>query len=286
MKRVLLIVLLAIGSLGAFAQESLILHYDFMNDNGKVVRDKSASHFDGTLQGSASLESGCVYLGNEDGYIDLGKGIGEKLQQLRQFTIAVRYKVDADASLKGQGYFLWAFSTLPLNTQTEGRYQAYKLNVQRSENSVGGWKNETLMDIGKPSEKGNWQYVVYTQNDDEGRLFLNGKLVAFNNKMFTMSETFPKEAPVYNWMGRAPFKGDSYLKGTRISDVRMYDSALTEKEIRELYNELELGDLSRHDFMYTGQSKNRRIYKIQNGEIVWKYDNRSINLAVVINVKL
>ncbi len=273
MKRVLLIVLLAIGSLGAFAQESLILHYDFMNDNGKVVRDKSASHFDGTLQGSASLESGCVYLGNEDGYIDLGKGIGEKLQQLRQFTIAVRYKVDAEASLKGQGYFLWAFSTLPLNTQTEGRYQAYKLNVQRSENSVGGWKNETLMDIGKPSEKGNWQYVVYTQNDDEGRLFLNGKLVAFNNKMFTMSETFPKEAPIYNWMGRAPFKGDSYLKGTRISDVRMYDSALTEKEIRELYNELQLGDLSRHDFMYTGQSKNRRIYKIQEGEIVWKYDN-------------
>lgn len=275
MKRIWLFGCLIACFLEALAQENLILHYDFLNDKGSVVRDKSASRWDATLHGSATLEDGCVYLGNKDGYIDLGEAIGKKLQQMRQFTIAVRYRVEAQASLKGQGYFLWAFSTLPLNTQTEGRYQAYKLNVQRSENSIGGWKNETLMDVGKPSEKGNWQYVVYTQNDEEGRLFLNGQLVAFNNRMFTMAETFPQEAPTYNWMGRAPFKGDSYLKGTRISDVRMYDTALTEKEIRDLYNELQLGDLARHDFMYTGQSKNRRIYQVKDGEIVWKYDNVS-----------
>lgn len=269
----LVVSLMTFFSLAAMAQENLILHYDFKGDQGTVVRDKSASQFDGTLKGSASVENGTVYLGNEDGYIDMGEAIGKKLQQLRQFTIAVRYKVDSEASLKGQGYFLWAFSTLELNTQTEGRYHAYKLNVQRAENSVGGWKNETLMDLGKPSAKGEWQYVVYTQNDDEGRLFLNGRLVAFLNGMFTMAKTFPKEAPVYNWMGRAPFKGDSYLKGTRISDVRMYDTALTEKEVRDLYNDVQQGDLSRYDFMYTGQSKNRRIFKVKDGNIVWRYDN-------------
>ena len=166
MKR-LLISLLSLFSLGLMAQENLILHYDFLGDQGTVVRDKSASHFDGTLKGSAAVGDGTVYLGNENGYIDMGEAVGKKLQQLRQFTIAVRYKVDSEASLKGQGYFLWAFSTLELNTQTEGRYHAYKLNVQRAENSVGGWKNETLMDIGKPSAQGEWQYVVYTQNDDE-----------------------------------------------------------------------------------------------------------------------
>ncbi|MBQ7968076.1 MAG: DUF362 domain-containing protein [Bacteroidaceae bacterium] len=230
----LLFTLLACLSMGAMAQEGLILHYDFVGDEGTTVRDKSDSHHDGTLKGSASVADGTVYLGNEDGYIDLGEGIGKQLKQLRQFTVAVRYKVDSEASLKGQGYFLWAFSTMEFNTQTEGRYHAYKLNVQRAENSVGGWKNETLMDLGKPSEKGNWQYVVYTQNDDEGRLFLNGRLVAFLNGTFTMTETFPKEAPTYNWMGRAPFKGDSYLKGTSIDDVRMYSTALTEKEVRDL----------------------------------------------------
>ena len=53
----------------------------------------------------------------------------------------------------------------------------------------------------------------------------------------------------------------------------MYDSALTEKEVRDLYNDVQQGDLSRYDFMYTGQSKNRRIFKVENGEIVWRYDN-------------
>ncbi|MBQ8580736.1 MAG: LamG domain-containing protein [Alistipes sp.] len=274
MKRALLIAILVCSSLNLAAQEGLLLHYDFRGDSGRVVVDKSDSHFDGKLCGSAVLDAEGVYLGNENGYIDLGEKIGARLQQCRQFSIAVRYKVDSEASLKGQGYFLWAFSTMELNTFTEGRYHAYKLNIQRAENSVGGWKNETLMDLGKPSTKGEWQYVVYTQNDDEGRLFLNGRLVAFNNAMFTMSESFPTEAPRYNWMGRAPFKGDSYLKGAHLSDVRIYSTSLTEKEVRTLYNEVQQGDLSRYDFMYTGQSKNRRIFKVEAGEIVWRYDNK------------
>lgn len=107
----LLFTLLVCLSMAAMAQEGLILHYDFVGDEGTTVRDKSDSHHDGTLKGSASVADGTVYLGNEDGYIDLGEGIGKELQQLRQFTVAVRYKVDSEASLKGQGYFLWAFST-------------------------------------------------------------------------------------------------------------------------------------------------------------------------------
>ena len=268
-----MILLAVCSALTLSAQESLILHYDFRGVQGRTVVDQSASHFDGKLCGSAVVDAEGIYLGNENGYIDLGEEIGKRLQQSRQFTVAVRYKVESEASLKGQGYFLWAFSTLELNTFTEGRYHAYKLNIQRAENSVGGWKNETLMDLGKASAKGEWQYVAYTQNDDEGRLFLNGRLVAFNNAMFTMSETFPTEAPRYNWMGRAPFKGDSYLKGTHLADVRIYTTALTEKEIRTLYNEVQQSDLSRHNFMYTGQSKNRRIFKVEGGEIVWRYDN-------------
>ncbi len=97
----LFITLLAFLPMGAMAQENLILHYDFVDDEGTVVHDKSASHLDGTLKGSATVADGTVYLGGEDGYIDLGEGIGKRLQQLRQFTIAVRYKVDEEASLKG-----------------------------------------------------------------------------------------------------------------------------------------------------------------------------------------
>ena len=49
-----------------------------------------------------------------------------------------------------------------------------------------------------------------------------------------IAETFPEEAPTFNWMGKAPFRGDKYLAGTMISDVRIYDRALSEEEIEKL----------------------------------------------------
>ena len=119
----LLISLLTLCCLSLPAQENLILHYDFKGDQGTTIRDKSQSHFDATLKGSARLESEGVNLGNEEGYIDMGTPIGQKLKRLDQFTIAVRYRVANEASLKGHGYLLWAFSTLELNTQTEGPWE-------------------------------------------------------------------------------------------------------------------------------------------------------------------
>jgi len=224
------------------AQKSIMLHYDFRKCDGSTIFDRTKNHFDGQLKGSAKYvkEASGNYadLGNEEGYIDMGTGIGKKLQATNAFTIAVRYKVDETASLKGNGYFLWAFSTLDYNTQTEGRYQAYKLNVQRSENSIGGWSHETLLDVGKPSEKGKWIHAVYTQDGHDGRLYINGEEVAHNAQMFPMSETFPNEAPTFNWLGRAPFKGDAYLAKTAISDVRVYSEALSEKQVKKLCKKL------------------------------------------------
>ena len=50
--------LLACFAIGAMAQENLILHYDFVGDEGTTVSDKSNSHHDGTLKGSASVADG------------------------------------------------------------------------------------------------------------------------------------------------------------------------------------------------------------------------------------
>lgn len=278
MKRFFLSLFCSIAAFFCTAQPVPVLHYDFGRSGGSLVKDVSGSGLDGRLCGSARLETrgrtALVNLGYDGGYIDMGPEIGRILKGSKSFTVAVRYLVENEASLKGNGYFLWAFSTQELNTRTEGRYHAYKLNIQRSENSVGGWTRETLMDVGKPSAKGEWQHVVYTQDGTFGRLYLNGRLVAFNNDMFTMSRTFPgKEVPVYNWMGRAPFPGDSFLAGTLVSDVRVYSGALTDREVRILSNAVLREDLSAHDFLYCGESHDRRIFKISDGRIVWRYDN-------------
>lgn len=228
--------LLLLTSYTASAQ--LVLHYDFSRSKATKVRDLSGHQNHGTLHGSATIErigkQRVVNLGNNEGYIDMGAAIGRTLQQSEAFTVAVRYLVSEEASLKGNGYFLWAFSTLQLNTKTEGRYHAYKLNIQRSENSIGGWTRETLMDVGKPSDKGVWQYAVYTQDGTVGRLYVNGQLVAQNDEMFSMQTTFPDDAPAYNWIGRAPFMGDAYLAGTLVDQVRVYTEALTAEQVAQL----------------------------------------------------
>ena len=237
MKKLLILTIATLMGTQCFSQK-LILHYDFKKAENGLVTDRTKSHYDGSLMGSAKIESAqdgnCADLGYGNGYIDMGSNIGKKLQSIDEFTVAVKYKVDEKASLQGNGYFLWAFSTLEQNTQHEGRYHAYKLNVQRGENSIGGWANETIIEIGKQSEKGKWLHVVYTQKGSVGTLYLNGQQVDANNDMFTLDRTFPDEAPAFNWIGRAPFKGDAFLAGTKIADVRVYDGALTAKQVKKL----------------------------------------------------
>ena len=237
MKKFLILTIATLMGAQCFSQK-LILHYDFKKAENGLVTDRTKSHYDGSLMGSAKIESAqdgnYADLGYGNGYIDMGSNIGKKLQSIDEFTVAVKYKVDEKASLQGNGYFLWAFSTLEQNTQHEGRYHAYKLNVQRGENSIGGWANETILEIGKQSEKGKWLHVVYTQKGSVGILYLNGQQVDANNDMFTVDRTFPDEAPAFNWIGRAPFKGDAFLAGTKIADVRMYAGALTAKQVKKL----------------------------------------------------
>ena len=206
-------------------EEDVVADYSF----GHVGVDATVQSHIGTMQarlcGSAHTEVidgiTVLALGNDGGYLDLGAEIGAQLQQARSFTVDVTYMVSDSASLAGNGYFLWAFSTLQQNTRTEGRYQAYKLNAQRSENSVGGWTRETILHVNHPSDKGRWINVRYTQQGASGRLYIDGLLVASNDQMYTMQETFPDGAPAFCWMGRAPFAGDHFLAGTYIRKVKI-----------------------------------------------------------------
>lgn len=210
--------------------DNVILHYDFAKSEGNVVKDASKSGFDATLCGSAVLEKYedfCVVnLGQDSGYVDMGTAIGEKLAGLDEFSVKVTYLVKEEASLKGHGYFLFAFSCNELNSAEDGCYLAYKLNIQRAENTFHGWNHETAVEVGNASDKGTWQTVVYTQKGKTAKLFINGQLQDCEEEMQTNAEVFPNGAPTFNWMGRAPFPGDNYLAGTLIKDVCIYNTAI------------------------------------------------------------
>lgn len=106
---------------------------------------------------------------------------------------------------------------------------ANKINEQRFEVSTGGYKHEEFIMVGEPAKKDEWVHVVYRQKGRSGELFIDGKL----NNMPFLSEIF-KEAPTHCWIGKAPFKGDNYLTDTKIKDMRIYNYALTDKELADL----------------------------------------------------
>ncbi len=214
----------------------LKLRYTFSEVNNKTVTDASGSGNNATLKNEASIlvmgKYKVLSLGNGSGYLDMGKNAGSVISAMSNYTVSVYYRVDKTASLSGNGFFLWAFSSLEANSATSGPYVAYRLNAQRFALSTGGYNNEKGIEIGGASAKDGWMHIVYRQTGAKGELFLNGKSAGTNAAVPLNNATF-STAPAYNWIGRAPFSGDSYLKNTLVYDFSVYDQAVTNDQITE-----------------------------------------------------
>lgn len=172
-------------------------------------------------------------LGANDGYYDLTAETGAIIQNLRDFTISLYFKVGAENDLDGYGHFLFAFSKLAENKADEGPYMAMRLNEQRFETSTGGWEHEEIVMQGGKPKRDVWVHALFRQHGKTGELFLDGKLIGRNNNMPILAEIF-KEAPACCWIGRAPFKGDKFLTNTQVADLRICNYAVSDKELQQL----------------------------------------------------
>ena len=238
MKKVFFIMmLLSMLVNGAQAQdEHLKMHFDFSNVDGTSVTDIAGGITAG-LMGSATIEKVGKYnvlnLGNVSGYLNMTSAAGNIIKNLGDFTVSACYYVDETASLSGNGFFLWAFSTAAACTQTEGKYMAYRLNAQRMATSTGGYGSESGIEAGSASAKGRWMHVLYRQTGQQGELFIEGKRVGLNTSMPVLKEIYTL-APSYCWIGRAPFSSDNYLRQTQVADFRVYDIAVSDEKLAEL----------------------------------------------------
>lgn len=237
MKKVSALLCAMLLSITTMAQEEhLRMQFNFENvSNTNVIDDISG--VTAKMVGVAKVvEMGQFHvldLGDASGYLNMTVNAGKIIRQVEDFTISVYYHVATEASLSGAGYFLWAFSQLASNTETAGPYMAYRLNAQRMATSTGGWSNEVGMELGTETEKGHWMHVLYRQSDGKGELFLNGKRILQQSGMPVPKVIF-KTSPANCWIGRAPFNGDNYLKGTLVSDFRLYDVAVDDATVAEL----------------------------------------------------
>lgn len=233
-KKLLLSLLLMLNLLALNAQKkNIVLHYDFKNVQGKTVKDSSPSHVDATLMNGAKVVNSTLILGNSNGYLDMTAKAGDVVKSLTDFTIYARYFIDSSLDIKGYGYFLWCFSCLEANQAKEGPYHAYRINEQRCETSIGGYTQETGIQKSKASDKGKWITVIYRQQSCKGELYIDGELIG-TEVNFPEFATIFTSAPSFNWIGRPPFNGDNYLRDTQVSDFRVYNKCITDKEMKKL----------------------------------------------------
>lgn len=181
----------------------------------------------------ASIEGDILHLGANNGYYDLTAETGALIKKLKDFSISTFFKVSSENTLDGYGHFLFAFSQLAENSANEGPYMAMRLNEQRFETSTGGYEHEEIIMQGGKPKRDVWVHVLYRQQGHKGELFLDGKLIGTNNNMPILADIF-EETPAHCWIGRAPFRGDKFLTQTQVADFRIYDYAVSDKEMKLL----------------------------------------------------
>ena len=231
--------LCAIGKLSA-QSENLIMQFDFSNVQGSNVTDPISGITAKTVGAASIIKMGqysVLDLGNASGYLDMTATAGTLLRSHDDYSVSVYYRLSEDASLSGNGYFLWAFSTSSAVGATDGKYTAYRLNAQRFATSKGGYQNESGIEKGSASEKGKWIHVAYTESNGTGKLYIGGTLIGTKTGMPKNSTNFGTASVSYCWLGRAPFTADNYLRQTLVADFRIYDTALTEAKVKTLATE-------------------------------------------------
>ncbi|WP_132431227.1 family 43 glycosylhydrolase [Natronoflexus pectinivorans] len=217
---------------------NLKLHYDFksVSPSGEIL-DVSGNGFNAELKNEAFLDHMGDYhilnLGFHNGYLDMGEQTGELVNSLKDFSVSTYVYVDEGVSLSLHGSFILTFSN-STDIRSEGngclflsaRDQTYAITKTDS-------RGEQAVRVGEPVQQGAWMHIVYTQEGNQGNLFIDGKMVASNTVDIYPSAIGKTK---FNFIGRSPYKEDNYLRGL-LADFRIYDKALTVREINRLGRE-------------------------------------------------
>lgn len=223
----------------AWAEDGLRLHYSFDKASGTVIHDETGNGYDGTMKNEAALKSmyqnTVLNLGSKNGYIDLGSKIGELIGSLRNFTISTYICIDTQTSLSA-GNFIFSFSNSNDIANAKNGNMFLSARNQRYAISKTNWSEESGFELGQQLTKGQWLCVTYTQKENAGKLYVDGKLVKEGQ-----ISLFPSDLgnTRYNFIGRSPYVGDAYLKNTLLSDFKVYDKTLTLAEIGMLGSRLD-----------------------------------------------
>ena len=226
MRRLIVVVIvLAAVCVRGWAQDEkgLVAHWDFHEGTGEVLHDRSGNGNDGTIHGATWVKSGAGYALKFDGvddYVDCGAGpsldIRDKIT-LAAWVWAADREHRGEAGIVGKAYESYVL-TCPYYHRRDSRIYAYC--------SGGGHNTYATL------TPGQWHHVASTYDGMALRLYIDGRQVSAKGL----------KLPAINsrghfWMGRSDgavqWTKDAHFQG-KITEVRVYDDALTPDEIADL----------------------------------------------------
>ena len=204
---------------------SLVGYWSFNEGSGQIAYDKSGNGNNGTIHGAAwaagKSGSALKFDGSND-YVDCGSDESFNLTQLTMelwirapSSMGQTWRNVLSKRISGDRDFgFWMHSSD--NVKVDGLHQ--------SSHRFGSW----VAYLSTPFEPNTWHHVVMTI-DSTGlqKAYADGKKVGqYQGTAGNANNSYPV------WIGRA----DNYFNGL-IDEVRIYNRALTEKEIQEHYRE-------------------------------------------------
>jgi hypothetical protein len=219
---------------GSCMTEGLVGYWDFEDGNGDLTEDKSGNGNDGTLYNNPSWDTGTIPLsGGKTGGGALGfDGSDDYVEAL---VLTPDYvTVEAWINMNGISAIDYprVVSNLKYEVDAWKGFEIYQLinskEIRVQINVGGSWY---CILLGTPN-LGEWAHVAFTSDGSNLYTYFNG--VAAAPTAVAGAITY-HSSPDKTYIGKNPNIGADF--NGRIDEVRIYDRALSETEIRYHYNQ-------------------------------------------------
>ena len=231
-----LVVLCVIAVCFTAHSQGLQLHYNFQSLlPNAVIPDVTGNGRTATLSGSANVRSlgefGVVETGNTSGFVQLNSNVGEIIAGLSDFTIATYVYIDPAQNVGNHGNFIWSFANSQNIASDANGCMFFSARESRFVISPRHWQNEQQVSLATQFGKGEWFHLTYVQSGNNGRIYLNG--VSQRNSTINMLPS-ALGATAHNFLFKSPYASDALLLNSKITDFRIYNTALSAANVQQL----------------------------------------------------
>ena len=233
----LLLIGILLSSYTVTADTHLVLRYEVDSvTNTFRATPTTGTAWNAVLYGSAFIttmgEHAVIDMGNNNGYVDLGRQAGKTLQTLPEFTTETYVYIPFQNILKNngvEGHYLWSFANTPDITPTRGGYLSMKAAERTFALSADGTNGQVpayarFGNSHNPFRRGIWEHVVLTRSGNTYRLYVNGKLEGTHDTTIALSNL------EFNYLAR-PLIGTAHLDGAKFYRFSIYSKAFSQPEV-------------------------------------------------------